>query len=1316
MPGRVGCLVEGMDSCLQGAMDVFEIYIALSAAGVILLPFIFPRCAKAQGDRADSEEFMGALPLPVLRVDARSLRLLSVNAACVRKLDAVCAPGVHIENLFADHRQVEAFLRDACRKHIPEPLDKAAGLRKELNEEISCLWQALPYSPLRVLLTLFLVEQDSHGNPVLYLSVNPDASVSARSLRRCFDAIPGILFFKDVEGRILLCNSAYYAFSGLAPEDVLGKTVADLGLSQSMASLLCAHDENVLESGLPFFSEMTVVTEDGSSLSFENNTYPDLQGDGDIQGLFCMCRDITLSKATAAALQRQGDLLQAANNAALMLFSDDEELDDLARKVLAIIGSLARADKVEVWRNHGSSEDGLLCTQVYTWTRDNSPNYLSSYATTALYSAHLPGWEEELSSGRSIDTLARGLGLQEQRHMRQQQMGAALAVPILFRSTFWGFICLGVRGSAHDWGRAEEATLRSVGLLLAATMQRRNILETLAESEQRFRDVTMAAGEIVWELDAQGYFSYISERVFALAGYLPEEVRGMRWEDFAIDEAGEETTGRMFQASVPTGSFRAFEHRIRGKNGTLIWLFTSGKLLTGPEGIAGLRGTSLDVSHDKQTAEDLNTTLKALERVNRELEVSADRAHDLARKAETASKAKSEFLANMSHEIRTPLNAIIGLAYLMKKTGLTKKQEDYINKINGAGVSLLGVVNDVLDFSKIESGRLTMEHLPFSLTDLFENVASIIGEKAEEQGLAVGFLIERDVPLRLIGDPLRLGQIFINLVGNAVKFTEKGGISLRCRLAGKENGKAHLCFTLRDTGIGIPEDRQTALFQSFSQVDSSITRKYGGSGLGLVITKNLLQMVGGELTLESTQGQGTTVTVNLPVDISVDDGAADMQSTDSVSGLKVTLVDPSDMQRALVLSMLRNMGCEVSAYSDFEGAFAALTDPEYFCFGPHVLIMPLALMEEGGGRNMVRLHLAIRPEAWPRLIALAPFGYGLGGEDREEKEAWRRPFAVVSRPVLSFQLYTYLRAVVLGQEYPELEESHVPWGEPQVPRLPHSTILLVEDNIINQHIATELLGETGASIVLADNGRTAVDMLRSEPDTYDLVFMDLQMPEMDGITATQVIREDLGAKDLPIIAMTAHATEEERHRCFEVGMNEHIAKPIDVAALYDVLRRWLSGRPKPKPVTEIINLIDSSPLPELLAFEVDEALAQRRGDIRDYKIALLAFYLLHAGDEASVLSALDCGDTGRAFAIVESVRQNALEIGAKRMASVCLDLADSLAAREGERRGTASTSESANAFYRKHPFMTELPATIGMLECFFRVPPATLLGDSTRED
>ena len=1107
-------------------------------------------CAVSQakaGEPSPDRAALLALPLPVIIVDAKTMAIVAANDACAEQLGESCVPGRPVSSLLTATKEVETFLREAFTTLPPDNPALAATRR-----ELACIWNDPLGRTYPVVLDIFFIDKT---NARLYVSIDPDASIASRSLRRCFDAFPEILYFKDKECRLLLCNTAFAEECGQRVEDLIGRDASGFHLRPPLDELFTCDARAVLKSGEPAFAEKTAVTETGRLRSFELATYPDKAPDGSVQGVFGMCRDISAHTESERALQRQGDLLQAANDAALLLFSDDAELDEVIGHVLGIVGEVAGADVMEVWRNHGSSEEGLLCTKLYGWSRDNAASYFGPYSNTAVYSVNLPGWEETLASGASINTAERDLSDAEREHMALHRLGAALAVPIVFKHHFWGFMRMSVHGLEHSWGKGEESILRSVGLLLAGTMQRRRMQEALTESEQRFRDVATAAGEIVWELDAQGYISYVSERVLALTGYRPDEALGARWEDFAMDELGEEATGRMFQLSLTTGSFRAFEHRIRGKNGGTIWLLSSGKLLTDEEGIAGLRGISLDITNDKKTAENLKNTLKALEHANRELELSAERAHDLARKADAANKAKSEFLANMSHEIRTPLNAIIGMAYLMLKTKLSPKQKDYSGKIHNAGITLLGVVNDILDFSKIESGKMQMESVPFDLQGLFDNLASIMGAKAEEAGLDVGFFIEHDVPRALVGDPLRLGQVLTNVVGNAVKFTEQGGISVRCALKDTDSERVTLRFTVRDTGIGIPAERQDMLFQSFSQVDSSITRKYGGTGLGLVIAKNMVELAEGKLRLQSVEGEGTTITITMPMRL---DPEAPRVAEDACTlpGCSVVLVDASDMQRSLVLDMLRDMGCSVSAYGDMGQGFAAIARADAGRQPVDALLMPIGMAVANEGLNLRHLFEDMHLVKPPKVLCIAPFGHVLSPEENRSKDYRRWITDILTRPVLSGALFASLSAARAGDAAVSGRVSDE--ARQAVPYFPDSKILLVEDNPVNQQIAVELLHESGALVTVAENGRQAIDILeKSDDNAFDMVFMDLQMPEMDGFTATKLLRADSRFTALPIVAMTAHATVEERERCLEAGMNEHIAKPIDVDALYETLRRWL---------------------------------------------------------------------------------------------------------------------------------------------------------------
>ncbi|MDR3176064.1 MAG: response regulator [Desulfovibrio sp.] len=524
---------------------------------------------------------------------------------------------------------------------------------------------------------------------------------------------------------------------------------------------------------------------------------------------------------------------------------------------------------------------------------------------------------------------------------------------------------------------------------------------------------------------------------------------------------------------------------------------------------------------------------------------------------ESANRAKSEFIANMSHEIRTPLNAIIGMAYLLQKTRLTAVQEDYVGKIHSAGVTLLRVVDDILDVSKIESGNLEIRDVPFNLHKLIENMAGVIGEAAEKKDLDAIFCLDGNVPLQLVGDPDRISQILLNLAGNAVKFTEKGGLSLDCSLNKIEDGKAFLRIVVKDSGIGISPEQMENIFKSFTQAEASITRKYGGTGLGLTLSRKLLELCGGRLALESEPGCGTQAIVDLPLEIGE---GAETAVDCPLRGLRVILVEPGETQRRHLERMLLGLGCEILAVEDMSRAFAAAAGADEGHSPYRLVVLPLALAEEENGRDVKHLRTDMRLRNSPQVICIVPFGHTDSASYAMTRDTRRLIAGIVQRPVISFllekamvqALSSAVESAATGPDAAQAEQDATPY-------FPNCEVLLAEDNPVNQQIAIALLQDAGITVTVADNGGKALEIVNAQPDlVFDMIFMDLQMPEMDGFTATARLRADPRFAETPIVAMTAHATEEERMRCLSSGMNDHIPKPIDVAALYRTLRKYLA--------------------------------------------------------------------------------------------------------------------------------------------------------------
>ena len=557
-----------------------------------------------------------------------------------------------------------------------------------------------------------------------------------------------------------------------------------------------------------------------------------------------------------------------------------------------------------------------------------------------------------------------------------------------------------------------------------------------------------------------------------------------------------------------------------------------------------------------------------LRELNEDLEQKiAARTEELTQsnlRAEAANVAKSEFLANMSHEIRTPMSAIIGMAYLALRTDLNPKQQDYVGKIHRAALSLLGIINDILDFSKIEAGKLEVEQVPFCLDDVLSNVASVTSQRAADKQLEYLFHVPHAVPRQLVGDPLRLGQVLINLVNNAVKFTPSGELQLSCiplrgARSDKAQDKVRLRFAVRDTGIGIGEEQQAKLFRAFSQANGSTTREYGGTGLGLSISQQLVGLMGGCIAVESAPGAGSTFTFDLDFALS---GEAEtvLQVPPELAGARVLVVDDSALARAVLRESLAALPLRVECCSDGRGAIGAIAAADAAGM-PYRLLLTDCGMQGMDGIELVRrvkANAGLRHQPLTILVS----AFGRDGVQAEAEAAGVN--GVLYKPFVQSALAEAL-ASLFARAACEGGASGVTRAGGQ-----GSRVLLVEDNLVNQQIARELLESQGIEVDVAPTGRQALDKLfEAGPGAYRLVLMDLEMPQLDGHAATVELRQDPRFNELPVIAMTAHALAEIRERCLREGMQDYITKPVDPEKLYATLARWLGkglpGRPQPAP-------------------------------------------------------------------------------------------------------------------------------------------------------
>jgi PAS domain S-box-containing protein len=845
----------------------------------------------------------------------------------------------------------------------------------------------------------------------------------------------------------------------------------------------------------------------------------------------------------------------------------------------------------------------------------------------------LTGWRQAQAHGRQVDEIF---------HIINQETRELATIPVketLAQGTIQGLanhtVLIARDGSECAIADSCAPIRDRDGLVVGAVLVFRDVTEEYA-AQQALRDSTAliqtilntVADGLITLHDHGGIVATVNPAAQRMFGYDAEELVGQNFNLLIPGLVQDLRKGSLaYECAGETARAMSLGRELQGrrKDGSVFPMeMVLSEMWLGDQ--RHFTGIVRDITERKRLDQDL-------QRKNMEL-TEAKAA------ADKASLAKSDFLSNMSHEIRTPMNAIIGMSHLALQTDLTLRQRDYIKKIQGSSRHLLAIINDILDFSKIEAGKLSVERTEFELEKVLNNVANLIAEKTSAKGLELVFDIDKNVPPRLIGDPLRLGQILINYANNAVKFTEQGEIDIVIRLKEQTDTEVLIYCAVRDTGIGLTQEQMGRLFQSFSQADASTTREFGGTGLGLVISRRLAELMGGAVGVTSLVGQGSTFWFTARLGKGVGPQRTLALSGD-LQGKRVLVVDDNDNARLVLGGLLGGMSFKVDQVDSGKAAIAAV-DRADAQGAPYEIVFLDWQMPGMDGIETARRLMDLPLSRMPRLMMVTAYGREeviKGAEECGIEDVLVKP---LSASVLFDSVVRVLGGVVDG---PRSSGSTRAETVALLAAIKGARVLLVEDNDLNQEVATELLRDVGFVVDVAGNGQIALLKLRA--GDYDIVLMDMQMPVMDGVTATREIRKEARFDELPVVAMTANAMQGDRDRCMAAGMNDHVAKPIEPEDLWKALLKWIKPRASTATAPEQAPATADISLPSGIA-GLDSASGLRRvlGKKPLYLSMLRKFVSGQKSAVADIRAALAKNDPGAAERLAHTLKGVAGNIGA----------------------------------------------------------------------